>query len=65
LNFGGPKKGGIVFQCMKLEESTAGEDSELEGTFGIGGNKFYDLKNEIPMKILELKTSGIGIIAKF
>jgi hypothetical protein len=31
----------------------------------IGGNKFYDQKNEIPMKILELKKSGIGIIAEF
>jgi hypothetical protein len=33
--------------------------------FRIGGNKFYDQKNEIPMKILELKTSRIGIIAEF
>jgi hypothetical protein len=29
--------------------------------FQIGRNKFYDLKNEIPMKIPELKRSGIGI----
>ncbi len=31
----------------------------------IGGNKFYNQKNEILMKILELKRSGIGIIAEF
>jgi hypothetical protein len=33
--------------------------------FQIGRNKFYDQKNEIPMKILQLKTSGIEIIAEF
>ncbi len=32
--------------------------------FQIGGNKFYDQKTEIPMKNLELKWSGIGIIAE-
>jgi hypothetical protein len=31
----------------------------------IGRNKFYDQKNEIPMKILEFKRSQIGIIAEF
>ncbi len=31
----------------------------------IGGNTFYDWKNEIPMKILEFKRSGIRIIAEF
>jgi hypothetical protein len=31
----------------------------------IGGNTFYDRKNKIPMKIPELKRSGIGIIAEF
>jgi hypothetical protein len=32
--------------------------------FQIGGNKLYAQKNEIPMKIPELKRSGIGIIAE-
>jgi hypothetical protein len=31
----------------------------------IGRNKFYVWKNKIPMKILEFKRSGIGIIAEF
>jgi hypothetical protein len=31
----------------------------------IDRNKFYDRKNEIQMKILEFKRSGIGIIAEF
>jgi hypothetical protein len=33
--------------------------------FQIGGNKFYNPKNEILMKIPELKMSGIGINAEF
>ncbi len=33
--------------------------------FRIGGNTFYDRKNKIPMKILEFKRSGIGLIAEF
>jgi hypothetical protein len=33
--------------------------------YQIGGSKFYDWKNEIPMKILELKRPKIGIIAEF
>jgi hypothetical protein len=33
--------------------------------FQIGGNTFYDQKNKIPMKILEFKRTGIGIIAEF
>jgi hypothetical protein len=33
--------------------------------FQIGRNKFYNRKNEIPMKILELKRSGIGVITEF
>jgi hypothetical protein len=33
--------------------------------FRIGGNTFYDWKNKIPMKIPELKRSGIGLIAEF
>jgi hypothetical protein len=32
--------------------------------FRIGGNTFYDQKNEIPMKIPVFKRSGIGIIAE-
>jgi hypothetical protein len=31
----------------------------------IGGNKFHDRKNEIPMKILDVKRSGIGILVEF
>jgi hypothetical protein len=31
----------------------------------IGGNTFYNRKNKIPIKILEFKRSGIGIIAEF
>ncbi len=31
----------------------------------IGGNTFYELNNKIPMKILEFKRSGIGIITEF
>jgi hypothetical protein len=33
--------------------------------FQIGGNTFYDQKNEIPLKILEFKRLGIGIIMEF
>jgi hypothetical protein len=33
--------------------------------FRIGGNTFYNRKNKIPMKIPELKRSGIGLIAEF
>jgi hypothetical protein len=33
--------------------------------FRIGRNTFYDRKNIIPMKILEFKRSGIGLIAEF
>jgi hypothetical protein len=31
----------------------------------IGGNTFYNRKNEFSMKIPEFKRSGIGIIAEF
>jgi hypothetical protein len=44
----------------------AGEDSKLEkNVFRIGRNTFYDWKNKIPMKILEFKRSGIGLITEF
>jgi hypothetical protein len=33
--------------------------------FQIGGNKFNNRKNEILMKIPEMKRSRIGIIAEF
>ncbi len=33
--------------------------------FRIGGNTFYNQINEIPMKILEFKRSGIGLITEF
>ncbi len=33
--------------------------------FRIGENTFYNQKNKIPMKILEFKRSGIGIIVEF
>jgi hypothetical protein len=33
--------------------------------FRIGRNTFYDRKNKIPMKIPELKRSGIGLIMEF
>jgi hypothetical protein len=36
-----------------------------KNVFRIGGNTFYDRKNKIPMKISELKRSGIGLIAEF
>jgi hypothetical protein len=36
-----------------------------ENVFQIGRNTFYDQKNTIPMKILEFKRTGIGIIAEF
>jgi hypothetical protein len=36
-----------------------------KNVFRIGGNTFYDWKNKIPMKILEFKRSGIGLIAEF
>ncbi len=39
----------------------AGEDSKL----ALVGKKLHDWKNEILMKILELKMSRIGIIAEF
>jgi hypothetical protein len=31
----------------------------------MGGNKFYDQKNEIPIRIPELTKSGIGKIVEF
>jgi hypothetical protein len=44
----------------------AGEDSKPERKgFRIGGNTFHDRKNKIPMKILEFKRSGIGLIVEF
>jgi hypothetical protein len=33
--------------------------------FRISKNTFYNQKNKIPMKILEFKRSGIGLIAEF
>jgi hypothetical protein len=36
-----------------------------KNVFRIGGNTFYDRKNKIPMKILEFKRSGIGLVAEF
>ncbi len=33
--------------------------------FRIGGNTFYDPKNEIPMEIPEFKRSGIGLTTEF
>ncbi len=36
-----------------------------KNVFRIGGNTFYNWKNKIPMKILEFKRSGIGLIAEF
>jgi hypothetical protein len=36
-----------------------------KNVFKIGRNTFYDRKNKIPMKILEFKRSGIGLIAEF
>ncbi len=33
--------------------------------FRIGRNTFFDRKSKIPMKILELKRSGIGLIMEF
>jgi hypothetical protein len=51
---------------MKLEELMAGEDSKPEEMCSeLAGNTFYDRKNKIPMKILEFKRSGIGLIAEF
>jgi hypothetical protein len=38
---------------------------EGKNVFRIGGNTFYDRKNKIPIKILEFKRSGIGLIAGF
>jgi hypothetical protein len=51
---------------MKLEESMAGEDSELEETCSqLAGNTFYDRKNKILMKILEFKRYRIRLIVEF
>ncbi len=36
-----------------------------KNVFRIGENTFYNRKNEIPMKILEFKRSGIGLIVEF
>ena len=36
-----------------------------KNVFRIGGNTFYDWRNEILMKIPEFKRSGIGLIAEF
>jgi hypothetical protein len=35
-----------------------------KNVFRIGRNAIYDRKNKIPMKILEFKRSGIGLIAE-
>jgi hypothetical protein len=44
----------------------AGEDSEPEkNVFRIGGNTFYDQKNNILMKISEFKRTGIILILEF
>jgi hypothetical protein len=60
------ENGGNLFQWMKLEEPMARKYSKNTGNvFQIGGNKFYDRKNKIPMKILVGKRSGIGIIVEF
>jgi hypothetical protein len=50
---------------MKSKVSMAGEDSKLAGTCYKLAGKFYDWKNEIPMKGQEFKRSGIRIIAGF
>jgi hypothetical protein len=56
---------GNVFRFMKLEQSMAGEDSELEKTSSeLAGTHFTIGKNKIPMKFLESKRSKIGIIAE-
>jgi hypothetical protein len=36
-----------------------------KNVFRIGGNTFYDRKNKIPMKFLEFKRFGIGLVVKF
>ncbi len=48
---------------MKLEELMAGKDSDWQEHV-LKWWIFYDQKNEIPMKIPELKRSGIGIIVE-
>jgi hypothetical protein len=51
---------------MKLEELMGGRGFRTGGNvLRIGGNKFNDRKNEIPMKILEFERFGIRIIAEF
>jgi hypothetical protein len=50
----------------EIERIDGRRESQTGGNkFRINRNKFYDRKNEIPMKTPELKRSGIRIIAEF
>jgi hypothetical protein len=65
---GGPKKyqWQESFLIHEIRRIDGGRGFRTGGNmFRIGGNTFYDQKNKIPMKILEFKRSGIGLIAEF
>jgi hypothetical protein len=54
------------FTIHEIRRIDGGRGFQTRGNvFRIGGNAFYDRKNKIPMKILEFKRSGIGLIPKF
>ncbi len=60
------KKGQEHFPIHEIGRIDGGRGFQTSGNmFQIGGNTFYHWKNEISMKILEFKRSGIGIIAEF
>jgi hypothetical protein len=55
-----------VFLIHEIGRIDGGKGFRTRGNvFRIGGNTFYDRKNIIPLKILEFKRSGIGLIAEF
>jgi hypothetical protein len=65
--FGGQnKKWWVRFLMHEIRRINGRKEFQTGGNvFRIGGNKFYIRKNEILMKILGMKMSGIGIIAEF
>ncbi len=65
---GGPKKywWWESFLIHEIRRIDGGRGFRTGGNvFRISGNTYYDQKNKIPMKILEFKRSGIGLIVEF
>jgi hypothetical protein len=63
---GGPKKRLEHFPIHEIRRIVGWRGFQTSGNvFRIGGNTFYNQENKIPMKILEFKRSGIGMIVEF